>query len=101
MLDVQQRTLVAKGGVVHGGEVPDEVRPGPQRQGDHGVGEQARPADRGRQPDHAERRSPLGQDDVLEQVDRQQIVERDRVQRRHEDGEDQCEPGHAECGVAD
>ena len=80
--------------VVHGGDVPDEVRPGPEREGDHGVGEQPRPAERSRQADHAERRSPLGEDDVLEQVDRQQIVERDRVQRRDEDREDQAEPGY-------
>ena len=34
------------------------------------------------------------EDDVLEQVDREQVVERDRVERRDEDGEDQREPGH-------
>ena len=80
--------------VVHGRDVPGEVRPGPERQRDHGVREQARPADRSRQPDDAERRRPLGQDDVLEQVDREQVVERDRMKRRDEDGEDQREPGH-------
>ena len=41
----------------------------------------------------AERRRPLGEDDVLQQVHREQVVERDRVQRRDEDRQDQREAG--------
>ena len=93
VLDVEERLGSAERRVVDGRYVPEEVRAGPQRKSDERMREQPGDGEVRREPEHAERRRPLGEDDVLEQVHREQVVERDRVQRRREDDQDQREPG--------
>ena len=51
------------------------------------------------QPEHAEQRPPLGDDDVLEQVHREQVVERERVERADLDGQQERAAGE-EAGDA-
>ena len=46
-----------------------------------------------RETEDAERGRPLGEDDVLEQMHGEQVVQRDRVQRSDEDGQDQHQAG--------
>jgi hypothetical protein len=100
VLEVEERGLVAEGGVVREGEVPREVggepdgeRDGRPRQAPRTGNARDRAGDGRWEPEHAERGRPLGEDDVLEQVRRQQVVEGDRLERRDRDREDQCEPG--------
>ncbi len=79
--------------------MPGVVGREPERQRDERVRERsdggvlARRSRGGRrQPEHDEGRAPFGERDVLEQVRRQQVVERKALERRHEDHEDQSEP---------
>ena len=80
--------------VVDRGHVPDEVRAEPDRQCEERMRheaecgrtlELARECRRDREDD--EPWCPFGGDDVLEQVDAEQVVERDRVQWCDVDGE--------------
>jgi hypothetical protein len=100
VLQVKQRLGPLERGIVEPRQMPHEVRAEPERQryermreGPHdsttaGVGRQ-----RGGQPEHGERRRPFGQDDVLEQVRRDEVVARQRVQRRDERCNDQRHAG--------
>jgi hypothetical protein len=96
VLDVQERARVSKRGVVRPRQVPGEVDGEPDRQGDEGARQEAQHPgareprrQRGGEAGDEERRRPLREDDVLEQVHRQQVPERDRLHRREEDREDQ------------
>ena len=76
----------------------------PDRQGDERVRQRARARDplelarhRGVSPSTTSSGAPFGEHDVLEQVHDEQVVERERVERRDLDGEHQC----AAAGEAD
>ena len=69
-------------GVVHARHVPHEVRRKPERKRDRRMRQRAERAALGEprhdergEPKYAERRRPLGEDDVLEQVRRQQVMQ--------------------------
>ena len=53
------------------------------------------PTERGRNREHEQRRRPLGEDDVLQQVRPEERVQRERLQLRREGGEDQRERGRS------
>ena len=90
MLEVQQPARLLERAVVDRRRVPHEVRRKPQRQSDERVRcepdysealQLARERGGEREDDEAGR--PLGGHDVLEQMNREQVVQGDRVQRRH------------------
>jgi hypothetical protein len=88
VLDVQQGCVLERG-VVGRGDVPGEVRDEPEAERDRrpgeepGAGEPGEPrGEEGRDAEYQERRRPLGQDDVLEQMCREQVVGQ-RVERRY------------------
>ena len=72
---------MAQSRVVDRRHVPGEVRDCPQRERDERVREEAGDANGGREPQDAQRGRPLREDDVLEQVDREQVVQGNRVKR--------------------
>ena len=83
MLEVQEPAGLLEGPVVDRRDVPDEVSCKPQRQSDERMGQDANRC-------HALEFVREGRcDDVLQKVNREQVVERDRVQRGHVDGEQQ------------
>ncbi len=57
------------------------------------AGSREPPAHRGRETDDRERRAPVGDERVLEQVHEEQVVGRERLERRVDRDGDQCEPG--------
>src|SRR5256714_1675616 len=96
VLDVQERARVPERGVVRPRQVPCEVDGEPDRQRDERARQRAhgrRPreprGERGGEAGDEERGRPLREHDVLEQVHRQQVPERERLDRRGEDGKDQ------------
>jgi hypothetical protein len=104
VLEVKKRVVLQRG-VVEGGQVPQEVGRKPEPEGDGWAGEQPDrrdPADRdgecGWNSENEQGRRPLGQDHVLEQVGREQVVGQ-RVDRRDRSGEEEqaagCEGGDA------
>ena len=91
MLDVDQPRLMLERGVVDRRHVPDVVVDEPERQCDGGwtISRQARArAERLRHrpgdAEHREQRRPLGEDHVLQEVRRQQVVQAEVMQRRPE-----------------
>ena len=77
-------------------KVPGEVDGDPERQRDERVREDAPTGQAGErcresrsEPGDAERGRPFREDHVLEQVHGEEVMERDRLDRREEDGEDQ------------
>ena len=73
--------------VVHPREVPDEVRRDPQRQRDERPEEHeatCASCERRRHGEHEQRRRPLGEDDVLQQVRPEKRVQREGLQLREE-----------------
>jgi hypothetical protein len=87
VLEVQEDGVL-EGGIVGGREVPGEVGEEPDGERDWGPGEETCSGQPGelrgegrRDPEHEERRRPLRQDDVLEQMRRQQVVG-ESVERR-------------------
>ena len=99
VLEVEQRRGVPQGCVIGGRNVPRVVGREPERQRDQRVRERSDGAvfSRGscggrREPEHDERRAPFGDRDVLEQVGREQVVERQALEWGHEDDKDQPEP---------
>ena len=87
VLEVQQRAVLERG-VVDGREVPGEVGDEPEAERDGRAREEPRAGQPGeprgegrRDAEHEQRRSPLGEDDVLEQVGGEQMVG-ERVERR-------------------
>ena len=79
--------------------MPGVVRHEPDRQRDERVGGDPRTRDalelgghRGGEPEHAQERRPLREHDVLEQVHQQRPMERERVERRDLDGEEERAP---------
>jgi hypothetical protein len=98
VLEVEER-VVLEGGVIESREVPYEVRRKPEPEGDGWASKQSDrrdSADRGSQSrgkaEDEQRRRPLGQDDVLEQMRREQ-VEGQRVERRDRGGKEEQAPG--------
>ena len=76
--------------------MPDHVVGEPERERDGRVGDRADGAmagdpsgESGRNREHDEKRCPLGEHDVLQQVHRQEVVHPERVDRRHADGKQQ------------
>ena len=88
MLEVQQGVLMRERRIVDPRDVPDEVRAEPERQGDERVrqcpdSQCLLEASRGRcrETENRERRSPLCDDDVLEEVCKDEITHGDGVHR--------------------
>ena len=93
---MEQHVRVPKRGVVDPWQMPEHVVPDPEGKGDSRVGERSNgPETRDRRREcrrdreHDEERRPLGEDDVLQEMHRQQVVHPERVDRRHADGEQQ------------
>ena len=83
VLDVQQRVRVTQRVVVDPGQMPDEVRRDPQRQRDERAEEHEAASarcERRRDGEHEQRRRPLGEHDVLQQVRPEERVQRERLQ---------------------
>ncbi len=94
VLEVEERARVLERRVVDPGQVPDHVVREPERERDGRMGERAdgavagdRCGERGRDREHDEKRRPLGEHDVLQQMHRQEVVHPERVDRRHADRE--------------
>ena len=88
VLEVEQRVGVLERRVVEPRQVPEHVVREPERERDGGVGERAdegwsreRRGQCRRDPEDDEERRPLGQHDVLKEVDHEQVVHRDRLER--------------------
>ena len=99
MLQVKQGRRVLQCAVVGGRQVPREVDEEPEAERDRRPGQQPdgtdppKPlADGGRDAQDEEGRRPLGEDDVLEQVHREQVVAQ-RLERCHRSGEEQQAAG--------
>ena len=82
--------------VVDRRDMPDEVRPEPERQSDERVSQEPNTREplelarqRRRKGEHDQAGRPFGGDDVLQEMNREQVVQRDRVQRGHIDREQQ------------
>ena len=89
--------------VVERRDVPDRVRGYPEREGDGGTGEQddcaraAQPVgERRRDAEHEQERRPLREHDVLEEVRPDEVLARERVERRDQRGDEERAPGE-EC----
>jgi hypothetical protein len=96
VLEVEERARVPKRGVVDPRQMPDHVVREPERERDRRVCERAHQSGRaidarqlGRDPQDDEEWRPLREDDVLQEVHRQQVVHAERVDRGHADGEQQ------------
>ena len=81
--------MVLERGVVGGRDVPGHVAAEPERQRDEGPGEQAdeaeareRAASSGGTEATSEQRDPLRESDVLDQVRPEEVVQRERPERR-------------------
>jgi len=98
VLDVQDGVRVPQREVVCGRHMPCEVGAEPDDEGgDHR--DAHAPCEEGRQREHEQCRRPFRNRDVLEEVRGQQVVERERLERRREDG-DQEEHGEYEAADA-
>src|SRR2546429_9433726 len=82
--------------VVEPGDVPDEVGPEPHGERDEWVRQRAGESvpldfarEVGREPDHCETGCPLGHDNVLEEMCREEVVEGERLEWREKNGEQQ------------
>ena len=89
VLEVEQARLMAECRVVGGGQMPGGIRREPQRQRDCRMREQANESatteadgEPGGHAEHDERRRPLREDDVLEQMGAEQRRRREGVERR-------------------
>ena len=95
MLEMEERVRVAERGVVDPGQVPDAVVDQPERERQQRWHPRRARGERRWDPEHRQERSPLSEHDVLDQVNREQEVERDRLDGSDRDGEQQhhrCEP---------
>ncbi len=99
MLEVEEGVRVLECRVVDPRQVPDHVVAEPERERHRRMGQHPegfRPdelrRERGREAEDDEERRPLGEDDVLQEVDRQQVVHGDRLERRdrHEEEQRHC-----------
>src|SRR5439155_3715401 len=95
VLEVEQGLRVLEGGVVDPGQMPDDVRAKPEWERDRRSRQEAdargpggERSERGRDAEDEQRRCPFRDRDVLEQVRREQVVVRDRRQRRYAGEED-------------
>lgn len=98
VLEVQEPVVLERR-VVKNREMPEEIRRQPEAERDGSAGEQleaAGPPDRGgesrRDAEYEQRRRPLGEHDVLEQMRRKEVV-RQRVQRGDCGGEQEQAAG--------
>ena len=91
MLEPQETVRVSERRVVQRRDVPQGVRPDPEGQSHHGLrqdSDDTRPrqslAELRRDPEDQEQRRPLGEHDVLDEVRPDEVLARDRVERRDE-----------------
>ena len=99
MLDVEQGVGVAQRRVVDPRQVPDVVRREPERQRDERPEERKAGGARGdvaRHREEEQRRRPLREHDVLEQVRPEERVVRERLELGDEGREDESTPAAAE-----
>jgi HlyD family secretion protein len=96
----EQPVGTAERRVVERRDVPERVRPDPERQRDEGLGQRSHaawpgqpPGEHGRDPEHEQERRPLREHDVLQQVCPDEIRARERVERRHERRDEQPAAG--------
>jgi hypothetical protein len=104
VLEVQQGRVFERG-VIGRGEVPGEVRDEPETERDRrpgqnpGAGEPGEPhGEEGRDAEHQERRRPLREDDVLEQMRPEQVVGQ-RVERGDRRDDQQQAAGGESCNA--
>ena len=94
MLEMEQRMRVPQRRVVDPRQMPDAVVDDPEEERRHRSAHPRRDAPRAPAgSEHRQQRRPLGEDDVLDQVHREQVVHRDRLDRRDR-------PRRARAGIA-
>ncbi len=105
MLQVEEEAVV-EGGLVGEGDMPEGVRREPERQGHERARQRARdavprdpPGHPGAEPEYEERRRPLREDDVLEEVGGNEVVDRHRGHRAGHRDEGEDEAGEEERGA--